>query len=68
MQKPIVKLESRVEVTPSGATRTVYRQRIYNPDHPEYPTILKERQASRDAELSKPLPLIRNEKTAELLY
>lgn len=58
MQKSIVKLEPRIEVTPSGATRTVYRQRIYNPDHPMYPTILKEMQVANDAKRSEPLPLI----------
>jgi hypothetical protein len=58
--RPIVKLEPRVEVTPSGKTRTVYRQRIYNPNHPDYQTIKKEMLASKDAELSKPLTLISN--------
>jgi hypothetical protein len=60
MKKLIVKLEPRVEVTPSGKTRTVYRQRIYNPDHSEYPQILKEMQESKDAEKSNPLPLLKN--------
>jgi len=36
MQKTIIKLEPRVEVTPSGATRTVYRRREYKPGHPDY--------------------------------
>jgi hypothetical protein len=54
----IIKLEPRVEVTPSGATRTVYRRREYRPGHPDYEKELKAMQDNIDAQRSKPLTLI----------
>ncbi len=32
----IIKMQPRTEVTPSGATRTVYRRVEYKPGHPDY--------------------------------
>ena len=58
MQKTIIKLEPRVEVTPSGATRTVYRRREYKPGHPDYEKEWDLMQQAADANRSKPLPLI----------
>ena len=37
----IIKLEPRVEVTPSGAKRIVYRRREYRPGHADYEKELK---------------------------
>jgi hypothetical protein len=32
----IIKMEGRIEVTPPGARRTVYRRVEYHPGHPDY--------------------------------
>lgn len=36
MQKNIVKLVAREELTASGFLRTVYKRTIYTPSHPDY--------------------------------
>ena len=56
--KTITKLEPRIEVTPSGAKRTVYRRTVFHKDHPEYQNEFDKMIAAYDANRSKPLNLI----------